>query len=135
MVERLRSTAQRRGQTVNEFARSVVGVLVGLSGEQICEIPEPDSEGTNQRLSLYLGDDGLQLLTRAATASGLNPSSTLRRTLNAVLTRNLIAPVQTEADSVSVAPIFVGIVLLILFFVLGAIVQIKTASEQQGDTS
>jgi hypothetical protein len=138
MLQRVRLTARRRGLTTNEFARSVVGGLVGLAGAQIQEIPEPGSEGTNPRLSLYLGDEGLQVLNSAATASGLSPSSVLRRALNAALGTKLMSPVQhSEHDdhSLSWLPILIAIVAAIVVPVLNAIAQARTASVQQKGAS
>ena len=96
MLGKLRLAARRRGMSTNEFARTGVGVLVGLSGSQIMEIPDPPLEAANPRLSLYLGQEELQSLNAAATSSGLTASGVLRRVLNAALTKNLIPPVQPE---------------------------------------
>ena len=135
MLGKLRLAARRRGMSTNEFARTGVGVLVGLSGSQIMEIPDPPLEAANPRLSLYLGQEELQSLNAAATSNGLTASGVLRRVLNAALTKNLIPPVQPEEDKSSGTPLVVGIVLMIVFALLTAIFKARTASEQQKRTA
>jgi hypothetical protein len=131
MLERLRLAARRQGVSTNDFARTVVDGLVGLSGSQIREIPEPPSDAANPRLSVYLGQERLQVLNAAATNSGLSPSSALRRALNAALTRNLIPSVQPEEDRVNMAPLVVGAVLLAIFALIALIRWARKASAQQ----
>jgi hypothetical protein len=131
MLERLRLAARRQGVSTNDFARTVVDGLVGLSGSQIREIPEPPSDAASLRLSVYLGQERLQVLNAAATSTGISPSSALRRALNAALTRNLIPSVQSEEDNASTAPLVVGIVLLAIVALIALIRWARTASAQQ----
>lgn len=135
MLHKLHVTAGRRGLRTNELAQIIVNGLEGLSGSQIREIPEPSLEATNPRLSVYLGQKGLQVLNTAATSSSLSPSSALRRALNAALTTKSFSPVQPLAkqkeESLSWLSILIAVVAAIVVPVLGAIVQSKTASVQQ----
>jgi uncharacterized membrane protein YdbT with pleckstrin-like domain len=131
MLSRLRLAAHRQGVSANSFARTVVDGLAGLSGSQINEIPEPPVEAANPRLSVYLGQDRVEVLNAAATSSGISPSSALRKALHAALTRNLIPSVQTEEDNVSAAPLVVGIVLLAIFALIALIKWARAASERQ----
>lgn len=89
MLDRLWATTRQQGLTVNQYARNVVAGLAGLNGPQIRQIPEPASESRNPRLSVYLGDAGVQTLSSAALASGISPSSVLRRALSSAMTANL----------------------------------------------
>jgi hypothetical protein len=124
--------------STNDFARSVVNSLVGLSGPQIREIPEPSLEPTNPRLSLYLGQDAIKVLDVAATSSSLSHSALLRRALNAALTRNLIPPVQPTAmvreESVPWFPILLAVVIALVAPILGATAGTRIASKQQKGT-
>ena len=130
-AQRFRLTAKRQGLTTNKFARRIVGKLAGLSGQQIRRIPEPNLEHSNPRLSLYLGSDCLIALRTAAASSGLTSSSTLRRALNAALTADPFPSVQQDKERVSVAPLVVGIVLVIIYVVVSIFAEAKIASAQQ----
>ena len=135
MLERLGTVATGRAMSTNELARTVVDGLPGLSGSQIRSIPEPRLEATNPRLSLYLGQEGLQVLNAAATSSGLSPSSVLRRALNAAVTRNLITPVQRPTNRKDELPLWLSILFVIAIAIvlpiLTGLVSRGIASEQQ----
>jgi hypothetical protein len=138
MLVKLPLAARRRGMSTNDFARSVVNGLVGLSGPHIREIPEPSLEPTNPRLSLYLGQDAIKVLDVAATSSSLSHSAVLRRALNAALTRDLIRPVQPAArrteESLSWFPIVLIAAATIVVPILSALAGTRIASEQKKGT-
>jgi len=138
MLVKLHLAARRRGMSTNDFARTVVDGLVGLSGSQIQEIPEPPLEAANPRLSLYLGQERLQVLHAAATSSGLSPSSVLRRAQNAAVTKNPIPPVQRPTRQSDKSPSWFPILLVVAASIivpnLGALAGITIASEQQKGT-
>jgi hypothetical protein len=135
MLQRFHSTARGRGMSTNDFARSIVSGLVGVRGSQIRELPEPPLESVNQRLSLYLGSEGLKVLNAAAASSGLRPSSVLRRAVGAALAMKVLPSVQRANEqseqSASWGSILFAIAAVIVLPVLSAIVETRTASVQQ----
>jgi hypothetical protein len=135
ILQRLHSTARGRGMTTNQLARIVVSGLVGISGSKIREMAEPTLESVNQRLSLYLGSEGVEVLNAASARSGLSASRVLRRAFGATFATGHVLTVQRPGEqseqSASWISILFGIAALIVWPVLGAVVEARTASAQQ----
>lgn len=98
LLRKRRTESSQHGKTLHEDLRDVLPRIERLEAARLLRLQDPPREAKRQRVTFFLGDEGISRLESLARKCRLPSSVLLARILNALPDLRAIKPVQSISE-------------------------------------